>query len=89
MYRIRGTIKFVSRKPLQAKTFAIVLGDDFRDYFFIPSYMELPAHFVGLKELLRVEFEPRARDSSREKLYAWGVSVLSTTETPRAESIQG
>ena len=83
-HRIRGTIKLISRQP---KVFGIILGDDFRDYFFIPSYMQVPEQFVGLTSAckLTVEFEPRARLNT-DKRYAWDVSVLFTTTAEHTDA---
>lgn len=81
--RIRGNVKLISR---QGKTFGIIVGDDLRDYMFLPSYMEIPEQFLYLNPLTPVEFSPWHHGVG--KLRAWNVSVLPSTEIPDGESLQ-
>ena len=69
--RSYGKIKFLSRGP---KIFGVVVGDDLRDYFFIPSFLEYPAQFHQLVEYIRVEFTPHW---TGDKWRAWHISVPS------------
>lgn len=79
-HRIRGKIKLLS---LQGKVYGVIVGDDLRDYFFIPSMLRVPSLFPQLEMHAHVEFTPR---STERGMRAWNVSVLhSRTESSHGE----
>lgn len=83
MYRLQGSIKRVSTAP---KIFGVILGDDQRDYFFIPSMMRVKSEFFRLREGLRVEFDSNL---TAQGLRAGDVFVLwlsSDNKVPHGES---
>ena len=53
--RTRGTIKHLSKWP---KVFGIIIGDDLREYMFIPSFLDTPVLFTALEVGMLVEFLP-------------------------------
>lgn len=81
-HRIRGTVKLIEK---QGKIYGVIIGDDLRDYFFIPSCLKLPAQFQTLEISAHVEFTPR---STERGMRAWNVSVLRTPERSHGESLQ-
>lgn len=81
-HRIRGSVKLISK---QGKIFGVIVGDDLRDYFFIPSCLKLPAAFHSLELQAVVEFTPR---STERGMRAWNVSVLHSPERSHGESVQ-
>lgn len=79
-HRIRGKVKLIHK---DGKIFGVILGDDLRDYFFIPSFLRVPSAFHALESGAHVEFTPR---STEKGMRAWNVSVLiSVTETTHGE----
>lgn len=80
--RIRGFVKLIQK---EGKIFGVIVGDDLRDYFFIPSCMKMPPLFHSLELKTTVEFTPR---STERGMRAWNVSVLRTTEHSHGESLQ-
>lgn len=83
MYRLQGSIKRVSTAP---KIFGVIVGDDQRDYFFIPSLMRVKSEFFRLREGLRVEFESTVTDTG---LRAADVCVLWLSSDPKVPHGEG
>ena len=81
-HRIRGSVKLISK---QGKVFGVIVGDDLRDYFFIPSCLKLPVQFPIIEVSTIVEFTPR---STERGMRAWNVSVLPSPERSHGE-VQG
>lgn len=75
-FRIQGHVKTISMaKPI----FGIILGDDDREYFFIPSFFQFKQAYWCLLPGARLEFLPQATSRG---LRAEDITVLSTpTET--------
>jgi len=72
MYRIRGTVKLTST----VKKFAIVTGDDGREYFSIPSLFRFAQAYSCIRPGSSVEFDPTPTPSGWR---ATDVTVLSLT----------
>ncbi len=81
-HRIRGSVKLISK---QGKVFGVIVGDDLRDYFFIPSCLKSPPQFLTIEINAVVEFTPR---STERGMRAWNVSVLPLMERSHGESYQ-
>ena len=80
-HRIRGKVKLIHK---HGKIFGVIMGDDLRDYFFIPSLMQYPHAFHALEQHSPVEFMAKATPTG---LRAVDISVLiSVTETTYGES---
>jgi cold shock CspA family protein len=72
--RIQGSVKEIStRKPI----FGIILGDDDREYFFMPSSCQFKQTYWCLHPGSRLEFHPFTSDRG---LRAEDISVLSTPD---------
>lgn len=78
-HRIRGKIKVLSK---ESRIFGVIIGDDLRDYFFIPSFLRVPTLFQSLECEAVVEFTPR---STEKGMRAWNVSVLNAAERSHGE----
>lgn len=72
MYRIRGTVKLTGA----VKKFSIIIGDDGRDYFTIPSLFRFAQAYACLRPGSAVEFDPTPTEQGWR---ATDVTVLSLT----------
>jgi hypothetical protein len=72
MYRIRGTVKLTGA----VKKFAIVIGDDGREYFSIPSLFRFAQAYSCIRAGSSVEFDPTPTPQGWR---AMDVTVLSLT----------
>lgn len=80
--RTLGTIKHLSRWP---KVFGIIIGDDLREYFFIPSFLDTPVLFTSLEIGTPVEFLPYWTGSKWRANLVTVPSRIQKTEPPGGE----
>lgn len=98
-HRIRGAVKLVSKS---GKIFGVIIGDDLRDHFFLPSSVRVPGviaanHSLAELNTLRDTYfqslvqgmlvEFTPRSTDRG-MRALNVSVLPSSERSHGESIQ-
>ena len=98
-HRIRGSVKLISTTP---KVFGVIVGDDLRDYFFIPSSVRVPGiraweHSLealnGLRDSYFASLTPGmlvefTPRSTARGMRAGNVSVLRLTERSHGEVLQ-
>lgn len=86
LIRIGGYLHKFVHTVGQRSGFGIIIGDDDRDYFFMPSYMRLPQYFPQLTLGSKFTFDPEDHPRGWRARNITVVCIAEPTEIPRAQA---